>query len=126
MEEKVGRRSKEDEQWQETRRQCKLRDRNMCVICKMLTPGEHMLFMKSHPAFLQTIDIAHIESVSGHIEKVYDVNNVVCLCRCHHSRLDAYQNPITGKRMSAEEHEEWWKRIKDYAGIEDTVEEKDE
>lgn len=117
MKDNISHRSEDDTQWQETKEKCRKRDKNMCAICRMLTPGEYMVFMKSHPAYIQTIDVAHIESVGTHLEKTYDLSNIVCLCRCHHSRMDSMQDPITGKRMTSEKHTWWWDKIKKFLGI---------
>lgn len=115
--EKVSHRSSEDLEWQKTKELCRKRDKNMCIVCRLLTPGEYFLFMKSKPAYLGQIDVAHIESVGSHIEKTYDINNVVCLCRCHHQRIDSMQDLVTGKKMNSTNHSNWWTRIKKYAGI---------
>ena len=58
MKDNISHRSEDDTQWQETKEKCRKRDKNMCAICRMLTPGEYMVFMKSHPAYIQTIDVA--------------------------------------------------------------------
>ena len=116
-EEGVGHRSADDKQWQDVKEQVRKRDKNMCVLCRLMTSTEYGQFMRSNPAFLGKIECAHIESVGNHVEKTYDPNNIVCLCHTHHQRLDSMQNPITGKPMKRSDHEEWWERIKKGAGI---------
>lgn len=113
----MGRRGADDEQYWEFNKKVRARDKNACCICRILTPGEYVLFMKSHPAFMQTIDVAHIIPVGRDGEKYCDMNNAVCLCRCHHQRLDSFQDPITGKHISAYEHGQWWERVKQFVGI---------
>jgi hypothetical protein len=63
------------------------------------------------------LEHAHIDSVGNHVEKTYDVNNVVLLCHAHHERMDSMLNPLTGYPMKRSDHEEWWERIKKGAGI---------
>lgn len=111
---KVGHRSSEDEQWQDLKKACRLRDHGACRCCSILTPEEIAERNKEHlPDYLLTpCDVAHIEAVGGHVEKTYDLDNVVFLCRACHTRLDSYSSPVTGKPISREEHDEWWKRIK--------------
>lgn len=113
----VAHRSAEDEQWQECKEIVSKRDKNMCVLCRVLQPAEYGIFMRSNPAFIGKIEHAHIDSVGNHVEKTYDPNNVVCLCHAHHDRLDCMLNPLTGKPIKRSEHEEWWNRIKKAAGI---------
>lgn len=114
MEEKVSHRSTEDEQWQETRRQCWIRDRGICRCCAILTPEEVGIrstrYIPSN--FLTASDVAHIEAVGAHVEKTYDLDNVVLLCRSCHQSLDSFVSPVTGKSINSEEHTAWWNRIK--------------
>ena len=114
MEEKVSHRSKEDILWQETKKKCWERDRGICRCCAILTPEEMGIRQKTFiPSnFLVPSDVAHIEAVGAHVEKTYDLDNVVLLCRSCHTRLDTFQSPVTGKSISTEEHTAWWDRIK--------------
>lgn len=115
----VGHRSADDLDWQETKKEVTKRDKGICVLCRIMTAQEYGIFMRSNPTFLGKIEHAHIESVGNHVEKTYDVNNVVCLCHTHHERMDSMKNPISGKPMKRSEHDEWWERIKTAAGITD-------
>ena len=114
---KVAHRSKEDEQWQETKRLVSIRDKNMCVACRMLTPREYQAFMASRPIGIGMIQHAHIIPVGRDQGLTYDVDNVVCLCAAHHDRIDSMRDLVTGKAMKRSDQEHWWERIKKYAGI---------
>lgn len=111
MEEKVSRRSTEDKEWQETKRLARIRDKNMCVLCRLLTPTEYAKFQQSRPFMPMLIEVAHIEAVANHVEKVYDLDNVVCLCHAMHDRIDRMQDPVTGKNISKSVQLDWWQRI---------------
>lgn len=111
---KVGHRSSEDEKWQEVKKACRMRDKGRCRCCNIMTPAELAERNKlGMPSYIYTpCDVAHIEAVGGHVEKTYDLDNVVFLCRSCHSHLDTYESPVTGKPISEKEHEEWWNRIR--------------
>ena len=117
MSKDVGHRSSEDLDWQEVKKQCRLRDKNMCVCCRCLTPGEYALFMRSGPVGLNNLQVAHIEPVGSHYEKTYDINNVILLCAEHHQRIDGMRDLITNKKMKSSDHDAWWDRLKKEAGI---------
>lgn len=110
---KVAHRSSEDEQWQELKEQCRLRDNGLCRCCIILTPEEIQQRNKQGiPQYLFTpCDVAHVESVGQHVEKTYDLDNVVYMCRADHDALDSFRSPVTGKAISKEEHQYWWDRI---------------
>ena len=111
---KVGHRSSEDQAWQDLKAACRKRDEGRCRCCSILTPQEIAERNKlGIPSYLFTpCDVAHIEAVGGHVEKTYDLDNVVFLCRSCHTFMDSYQSPVTGKSVSKEEHDAWWERIK--------------
>lgn len=117
MANKVAHRSTDDKQWQETKKLVSIRDKNMCVCCKCLTPGEYMQFLKSKPVSLGIIQHAHIIPVGRSVELTYDTNNVVCLCAEHHSRIDGMRDPVTNKPIKRSDQERWWARIKEFANI---------
>ena len=99
--------------WIECKKKVDKRDHNMCRCCMQLTPGEMMAFRKSRPGPLQPLQHAHRNPVSIYPDIAHDPNNVALLCRAHHDRIDRYCDPITGKPISKEEHEQWWERIMD-------------
>lgn len=110
----MGRRGEDDEQYWEFNKKIRERDKNMCVLCRILTPGEYFQFLKSNPLMIGIIDVAHIIPVGNDPAKYINMDNAVCLCRCHHQRLDNYQDPITGKNCKKSDHEKWWERIKGF------------
>ena len=114
---KVSHRSKDDEKWQETKRLVSIRDKNMCVACRLLTPREYQLFLASQPIGLGMIQHAHIIPVGRDESLTYDVNNVVCLCACHHDRIDSMRDLVTNKPMKRADQENWWARIKKFIGV---------
>lgn len=107
------RRGLDDEQWQETKREVDVLDKKTCCCCKVLSPGELMAFKRSQKmgGSYNQIDHAHRLPVSTHANLVYDKNNVFCLCREHHYRIDHYLDPVTGASLNEEQHENWWNRI---------------
>ena len=109
----MGRRGKDDEQWQGVKALVKNRDKNLCQCCKILTPGEWYIRNKNNynKGMLNQLDCAHIEPVSVHPDLTYDPDNIVLLCRLCHSSIDNFINPITFEPMNKEEHAEFWKRI---------------
>lgn len=108
---KTERRTSEDIEWQNVKEEVRKRDGGMCVLCRILTKAEYRQFLRSRPVYIDVIDPAHHESVSGHIEGTYDKDNIYSLCRAMHQRMDNFENPVTGKPMSVEEHDNWWDRI---------------
>ena len=111
MKKEVGRRTPQDERWQECKRQVHLRDKNMCRFLKILSASEYKAFMESNPAFINLLECAHVKSVGTHPELCYDIDNIVLLNHTAHSRLDSALDPVTGKRTTKAKIQEWWDRI---------------
>lgn len=107
----TGRRSADDIEWKNVKEDVRKRDGGMCILCRILTREEYKKFINSNPAYINIIDPAHYESVSGHIEGLYDADNIYSLCRAMHQRLDSMEDPVTGKHINKEEHDKWWDRI---------------
>ena len=84
------------------------RDIGCRLICK-LTDEEKLLLTDDF--MLDILDVAHVFGKSAFPHMRYMADNVVLLNRVFHSRLDIGKNPLTGKSMSKEEHEQWWIRI---------------
>ena len=116
MEGNIAHRSSEDEQWQKVKKEVLERDGCFCRCCRIMTPSELGIRNKLNlPSYLfQILDPAHYHSVGGHVEETYDIDNLFILCRPCHDALDSYRSPVTGKMISKEEHEEWWRRIINY------------
>jgi len=105
------RRGLEDEKWQEVKEKVYKRDKT-CRFLAIMTWAESKRIMKKAPAkLLNTLDPAHVFPVSLFPHLVYDVENVVLLCRYVHECLDSGKNPITGDSLTKEEHENLWMRI---------------
>lgn len=105
------RRGIDDLKWQEVKEKIRKRDKK-CQCCSALTTTEYILSNKIKQKYGgNQLDCAHIEPVSICPEKVYDLSNIVLLCRAHHYMMDNYIDPVTGKRMSVEDQKKWWSRI---------------
>lgn len=105
------RRSKNDSQWKELKQKVLARDKNSCVLRKILTPLEAMLLIKKAGSRLNILDPAHVFPVSTCPHMCYMLENVVILNRYSHSMLDNGCDPITGDFIGQEKVQEWWKRI---------------
>lgn len=106
------RRDKNDKQWQDCKKEVYKRDKSSCLLCECLSVAENIKFQESNPEFsTYIIDPAHHLPVSLHPELMYNPDNVFCLCRCHHERLDHCRNPVTGEICTSEVTEEFWQRI---------------
>lgn len=107
------RRDKNDEKWQAVKKVVKKRDKNICQICKCLTRVEAEKSNKDAlPITLNVIDPAHIYPVSLYPEIMYEANNIMCLCRHHHSLIDNYKDPVDGNSIDENQVFYWWWRAK--------------
>lgn len=109
------RRSKDDQQWQQLKKECKQRDDGYCRCCSVLLPSEAVVRQSQsdfNPAMTVPTDVAHCEPVSLHLSKAYDINNVVFLCRWCHSHIDNFYSPIDSHQLSENEHWYWWVRVR--------------
>lgn len=105
------RRDKNDEEWQECKKKVYEMDKSQCLLCQCMTVQESLLFEKSKPFNTSQIDPAHYKAVSQDIKLMYDPNNVFCVCREHHNRLDRGFNPITNEHCTSDVTESFWQRI---------------
>lgn len=110
----MGRRSSSDKKWQETKRQCDIRDNHSCRWLSILTPKEMALLKKiePNPYMLQQIDHAHVLPVGNNLSLTYNVDNVYCLSRWAHNHIDNLTNPLTNEHMNQNEQWYWWVRIR--------------
>jgi hypothetical protein len=107
------RRDKNDEQWQECKRKVIARDKNKCQLIAHLTTPEYNTLNRNAPRHLLSIlDPAHCIAVSEDPTIMYDVSNVWTVNRYSHENLDNLCSPIDGHRITKEEQEIWWRRIK--------------
>lgn len=102
---------KKDEEWIEVRSEVFDRDNSSCQLIDKLNSKQ--LNQISDSLFAQTkiIDPAHVFGKGAYPHMKYDVDNVVCLSRLFHSRIDSYHDPISGDSINETEHEEWWRII---------------
>lgn len=110
----MHRRSKEDIQWQQVKREVDLRDGHACRCCAILRPNEVTQTEKLNgPSWMfQQIDHAHILPVGNNLDIAYDPTNIYCMCRWHHSHLDNLINPLTNDNMTQNEQWYWWTRVR--------------
>lgn len=105
------RRDANDEAWQECKRKVYELDKSQCLLCQVMTVQEAMQFSASNPVNTSTIDPAHRIAVSQRMDLMYDVDNVFCICRCHHNRLDTSRHPITNEHCTSDVTNLFWQRI---------------
>jgi hypothetical protein len=101
----------QDEKWIELKKQIMIRDGGECRFLSILTKEEFEVIKPNLWGVMKTLDGAHILSRSNRCDLVYDIDNVVLLCRYVHSCLDNGVDPFTQERISKEEVKEYWYRI---------------
>jgi hypothetical protein len=101
-----GRRSSEDELWQEVRETVRKRDKT-CRIERCLTLTESKR-VKIGPR--RNLDCAHVLSASSRPDLVYSLKNVLLVSREFHRRLDDCQDPLNGDPIDLNERSWWWWR----------------
>lgn len=92
------------------------RDNNNCRLWPLLSLEEkskvkNYIYQGSEFA---TIDPAHVISQSQSKKLQYNPDNIICLYRLFHTRLDNYQDPITGKYLEGKTTEERKQKRKDW------------
>lgn len=110
----MHRRSSEDIEWQVTKAKVDVRDNHCCRCCSILLPSEVKQSEDLKPPrwMLEQIDHAHVLPVGNNVTLTYDVTNVYCLCRFHHTCVDNLINPLTNESMTQNEQWYWWVRIR--------------
>ncbi len=89
-----------------------IRDSNSCRLLNLLTPEEYnYIYMSADNYFLTPIDHAHVYPRSTHPHLKYEEDNIVLLSRLFHSRLDQFQDPVTGQYIGPEMCKQWWNLI---------------
>ena len=113
--EKVQKGSWDDPLWQEVADKVWKRDKSECRLLSKLkidNPNLYLYFIKNNMKSLYTkLDLAHIIPRSQSAELYYEPSNIILLSRLVHSNLDTYHDPITGKAITKEEQERWWRYI---------------
>jgi hypothetical protein len=87
------------------------RDKYTCRLWKILTEEEKNQTKSFLNYPFNSIDHAHVLKRSARPDLEYDVDNIICLMRIFHSRLDQLRNPITGKMIEKEDVKNWFIRI---------------
>ncbi len=104
------RRDAKDKHWQDVKKEVLKRDKN-CRLCKVLSAREGLILKENAGIRISMCDPAHFLPVSTHPELLYDVNNIYIINRYSHDNLDNCRCPLTGKPITKEERDNWWKRI---------------
>lgn len=91
------------------------RDGNRCRLWSILTSDEKNIAIKNgyNNPIAKKLTFAHVIRRSNNTELVNDPDNVYQVSLLFHSRLDEYKNPLTGKYLSKDDINLWWKRIVD-------------
>lgn len=104
------RRDSNDVEWQAVKKVVFARDR-ICRVIKILTYKEYLILQKNAGSRLSVQDPAHFLPVSTHPELCYNSDNIFRINRYSHDNLDNCRDPVTGKPITREERDNWWKRI---------------
>lgn len=109
----IGRRSNKDEKWISVKNIVRARDHSSCRLCQILTPYESKINSENSTGHTNNhVECAHVEAVSIALEKVYDPDNIFCLCPEHHFCMDHLTNPITNEHCDQNTIWYFWWRIK--------------
>lgn len=108
------RRDSNDKKWKKCKDKVYKRDKGICQICRCLTAYEvnQTKKLSSLPHLFLQIDPAHILPVSVYPEIMYDENNILSLCRHHHTLIDDYQDVVSGEHIQENKVFYWWWRAK--------------
>jgi hypothetical protein len=106
----MHRRSSDDLEWKKVCKQVDERDKRMCRFSRCLTAGEEREFLKGGNAGMH-LDHAHVYEVSFFPEEYTNLKNIYLINRTVHSKLDHFQDPLTGYPSNTQHHSYWWWRI---------------
>lgn len=95
------------------RAECARRDKNRCRLRSLLSPQDALALSEAAGPLAFSLDMAHVFGKGSHSWMRYDLDNVVLLNRYSHAMLDTGRHPITGKPISLQERENWWRYIVD-------------
>lgn len=90
------------------------RDKNFCLVLKILSPEEFNNFINSNSYVLWKIrkkDKAHILPKSIYPQFEFDEDNIITISRLFHERLDNYQDLLTEKFIGDNGRKKWIERI---------------
>lgn len=106
------RRDKNDLEWKKVKKKVTMRDRGLCRFLRVCPAKDAIALYKIAPSnWVERLDHAHICPVSIYPELCYEEDNIVLLNRWSHHNLDDCKHPVTGKPITREERDEFWKRI---------------
>ena len=103
---------KKDIKWEETKSKINL---TKCMLWECLNSKEKQHVLDNYKEdfmMLSVIDPAHILGKGSNIEKKYDPDNIVPICRYFHTLLTGLKDPITRKQLSQSEIDIWYSRVK--------------
>ena len=107
------RRDSNDKKWQKCKKKVFAEYGHTCQICKCLTSKEMIETQKLSSLNLYSqIDPAHIYPVSVYPELMYNTDNILPLCRHHHTLIDDYQDVVSGDHITENKVFYWWWRAK--------------
>ncbi len=101
----------QDEEWNQLKETIIKRDNNTCRFYSVCTKEEKEILDKNLYGVFKILDGAHYLQRSIYPEYKYCEWNVYNLFRYVHTCLDNKINPFTKKKLSQEEHEQFWRRI---------------
>lgn len=99
-----------DDQWVAVQKIVRDRDQS-CRFVACLTLEEAHLAKQNDVWAPSVLDCAHVFGRGSYPFLKYDVDNVVLMSRRFHSAMDTYRDPVTGKPMSDDQRDAWWRRI---------------
>jgi len=108
-----------DKKLLEVFREVDIRDNSQCIFWDRIATVQqkiyiYKIFSKDFDILSKVIDHAHIEAISEKPELKYEKNNIICLSRFFHSRLDQYRDLITNNVISKEERQKYVEIFKKY------------
>lgn len=105
------RRGPDDKEWKKVKEEVKKRDKGLDRMIRICTPVEFVILKRNAGPLLNILDPAHIIAVSENLSGTYLPFNIITLDRWSHTCLDEFKDPITGKNITKEEVNKWWKRL---------------
>ena len=106
------RRDRNDLKWKAVKLRVHKRDKNRCGFLSLCTMKEDLLLRALAPSsMLSRIDCSHVFPVGSFRHMTYMEENIVLLNRWSHHNLDDCLHPVTGKAITREERDDFWKRI---------------
>jgi len=100
-------------EWEDTREEVYIRDMIQCRLWKILTPDEKKIAINNGlvGTISKKITPAHFIRRSACKDLICEKDNVYTMYQLFHNRLDAYQDPLTGKKSNTKECLKWWQRV---------------